>query len=520
MLTKKIYVLLMLGITASIFFTSCKDDEDTPEQPQEETPLNKMPTDDTPEVVDIDNALFQLQNDTNGEEDSLAFFIEQAQQDGSSFSGKFYTCRYSYLSRTADGHPIWLTGRMAWPQEGDAEYILAGCHITITDNASVPSQTTNWKSDSGITCLTHASKGLIVFPDYEGYGNTRDRAHPYLYQEATARQVIDGIIAAKEQYEQVRGGHLKDNWKTVVVGYSQGGSVAMATHKYLEQGFNGEQPLANELRLAGSVCGDGPYDPVATLKQYISSDRLYMPVVAPLIMKGMCDANPYLAGNYTIGDFLCADFLNCGIADWISQKYIGTDEIQERLCQYSINHSKWNTGTYPTTPDEPTFVMYGFAQERSYLVFLTDKGFMPMTAENDDNYTWRNKRGDRYAMTTTVMKPAVISYFNGTTPGSPSLIALNQALEMNNLTKGWQPQHPMIVFHSVYDEVVPFVNYEQARASFTSTNFHGVAYDTNVQTHVSVGQSFFTLYLPGYVDKILDGSAAQMPRETNATGLW
>lgn len=72
----------MLSITAGIFFTSCKDDEDTPEQPQEEKPLNQMPTDDTPEVVDIDNALFELQNDTNGEEDSLAFFIEQAQQDG------------------------------------------------------------------------------------------------------------------------------------------------------------------------------------------------------------------------------------------------------------------------------------------------------------------------------------------------------------------------------------------------------------------------------------------------------
>lgn len=38
MLTKKIYAFLMLSITAGIFFTSCKDDEDTPEQPQEEMP--------------------------------------------------------------------------------------------------------------------------------------------------------------------------------------------------------------------------------------------------------------------------------------------------------------------------------------------------------------------------------------------------------------------------------------------------------------------------------------------------
>ena len=34
--------------------------------------------------------------------------------------------------------------------------------------------------------------------------------------------------------------------------------------------------------LSGAVCGDGPYDPVATLDQYIASGKLFMPVAAAL----------------------------------------------------------------------------------------------------------------------------------------------------------------------------------------------------------------------------------------------
>jgi len=78
----------------------------------------------------------------------------------------------------------------------------------------------------------------------------------------------------------------------------------------------------------------------------------------------------------------------------------------------------------------------------------------------------------------------------------------------------------MVVFHSKYNEVVPFVNYERARAAFTGPNFHGVTYDTNVQTHVSVGKSFFTLYLSSYVTSLRNGDAYKLPRESNITGSF
>jgi hypothetical protein len=60
---------------------------------------------------------------------------------------------------------------------------------------------------------------------------------------------------------------FEDDWKSVCIGYSQGGSVALATHRFIE-----ENGLADELHFAGSVCGDGPYDPVAHLGYYMNDD--------------------------------------------------------------------------------------------------------------------------------------------------------------------------------------------------------------------------------------------------------
>ncbi|MBQ3631680.1 MAG: hypothetical protein II949_10635, partial [Prevotella sp.] len=139
--------------------------------------------------------------------------------------------------------------------------------------------------------------------------------------------------------------------------------------------------------------------------------------------------------------------------------------------------------------------------------------------------------GDRYATAGATLRPEVREFFsgNGSLGGSlsdafslpsPAVMAIRQALDMNNLTTGWQPQRPLVVFHSKHDEVVPFVNYERASQAFTGEHFHGVTYDTNVQTHVSTGKSFFTLYLSYYVNTLREGKGNTLPRERNITGKW
>ena len=88
----------------------------------------------------------------------------------------------------------------------------------------------------------------------------------------------------------------------------------MACQKFMET-----NSLDKDLHLGGSVCGDGPYDPFATLRTYISQNKVYMPVALALIFKGMIDYNPYMH-RYALTDYFSERFLNTGIFKWIEEK--------------------------------------------------------------------------------------------------------------------------------------------------------------------------------------------------------
>ena len=291
-----------------------------------------------------------------------------------------YLFKFTYESIDSEGKPIRLSGIAATPnpkQTKEVNNMLIGTHITITSNAETPSNQTS-KLDltdwgvlfsmasgkpteiatgvkvgrviigllsAGLSEVAWSTTDLIrnaqfnkyrhnfvVMPDYEGYGETVNRAHPYLYQELTARQVVDGARAAYYAYNNdagLKSIHLnfRKDWKSAICGYSQGGSVAMATQRFLEQ-----NNLDEELHLTGSICGDGPYDPIATLMYYVGSDQMdkimSMPVVLPLIVKGMLDTNPYMR-SHKAADYFNPKFLETGIMDWIGSKTKTTGDIED-----------------------------------------------------------------------------------------------------------------------------------------------------------------------------------------------
>lgn len=177
--------------------------------------------------------------------------------------------------------PITLSAMCACPTNDDVSRInniILGTHITITADSQCPSNRTNgWGQDdwgmyfslaagnkldyvnwmrvlrylatdfletpigfliSALNDYNNADRSanynndLVIMPDYEGYGLTRDRAHPYLYQELTARQCLDALLYGISLYESspdiesVRH-PIRSNFRTMVSGYSQGGSVAI-----------------------------------------------------------------------------------------------------------------------------------------------------------------------------------------------------------------------------------------------------------------------------------------------------
>ena len=399
---------------------------------------------------------------------------------GSSWWYDMHWYTYDYPSINADGQPLILSSMACMPDE-DCDYVngvIIGCHITIASNGECPSQyntSGTTLSDVGMMMM-HASSGtihasesdnayysLVILPDYEGYGVTRDLVHPYIYQELTARQVVDATrygIALYNTDSQVNSIRhpFRSDWRSVCVGYSQGGAVALATQRFIEQ--NG---LTDELRLTGSVCGDGPYDLISTLMYYTERDNngeaLSMPVVLPLILKSMCATHPYMR-NHHESDYFVERFLETGILTWLEEKELDTDEITE-------------------------------AWQELY---------------DESDYFHSVLTSDGKAILGNIVKPELMAYLRDMLAAHPDYASVpvplpahrglvedvHYALETNCTVRGWQPQHAIFLYHSYEDTVVPEVNRESAgnalgewviklHASVGSAQFD----------HVGTGREFF-----------------------------
>lgn len=409
-----------------------------------------------------------------------------------------YLYTYKYPSIDADGNKVILSSMMGVPRsQFDTRFarpnnVLIACHETITSNFEAP---TNYNNEggsfqTGVGMMLMYSRYdrirqpccLVIMPDYEGYGITADRAHPYLYQELTARQVVDAVRYGLALYNSRIGSGeddfraLEDDWQSVSLGYSQGGSVALAVHKFIE-----ENGLADQLHYAGSVCGDGPYDPVAHLRYYITDNgqnynnedptptahdagSVTMPIVMPLILKGMCDSNP-LMRQHTVDEYLSQKFLSTGSLDMIAAKknpnrddQFSTEDVTKRYqwqMKYGLNNFVNLDDPYET--GHASYRVYYDPTEVCKMFYKSTKPFLLF-----GDYTVFGKLQE---MLTTECYAYFINKSNFEVDGKRVIPTergfmqdLHRALESNNLTVGWTPKHRIAFYHSSYDTVVPFVN--------------------------------------------------------------
>ena len=96
-----------------------------------------------------------------------------------------------------------------------------------------------------------ASQGyIVVAPNYAGYDTSTLPYHPYLIADQQSKDMIDALTAARTALPLASLTTVKDNGQLFITGYSQGGYVAMATHRAMQ---------AAGMHVTASAPMSGPY---------------------------------------------------------------------------------------------------------------------------------------------------------------------------------------------------------------------------------------------------------------------
>lgn len=128
--------------------------------------------------------------------------------------------------------------------------VLLYAHGTSVDKAKNMADVLG-DGEAGLVMAMYAAQGFIVVaPNYLGYTGSSLGYHPYLHAESSAVDMIDGLRAAKAHLA-AQSGVAQPGAKLFVSGYSQGGHVAMATHKVLERDHAAELPVTASGPMSG-----------------------------------------------------------------------------------------------------------------------------------------------------------------------------------------------------------------------------------------------------------------------------
>ncbi|MGJ7916350.1 alpha/beta hydrolase family protein [Massilia sp. LXY-6] len=104
-------------------------------------------------------------------------------------------------------------------------------------------------TEARLAAAVFAAQGFIVVaPNYAGYGGSSLGYHPYLDRIQEAADMIDGLRAARSSFDAIG---VRDSGKLMVTGYSQGGYVALATQRAMQELGNAEFTLTAAAGMSG-----------------------------------------------------------------------------------------------------------------------------------------------------------------------------------------------------------------------------------------------------------------------------
>ena len=232
----------------------------------------------------------------------------------------------TYTGHDVDGRPITLSGKLLFPEKGPVKNLIIVSHYTIGANYEAPSETFPLE---GIW----ATKGYaVVVADYIGFGITKERIHPYMHVESTARAVVDMALAVKPYLKQI--GRQPESEQVILGGYSQGGATTVAVMSMIQEEYSDVFPIKKV------YAGGGPYDLAATFDISMEWDETGIPCAIPMIVQGI-DVGEDL--GLRMEDFFQPRLLE-GYDQWINSKQYTVKEINTLMGATSLHEIMTDEG--------------------------------------------------------------------------------------------------------------------------------------------------------------------------------
>jgi hypothetical protein len=149
----------------------------------------------------------------------------------------YYT---EYWTVGGAGEAATATGALMVPtgsgQCSGARPIVLYAHGTTADKTFNIADVTNPSNTEGVLLAAmFAAQGyIVVTSNYAGYDTSSLPYHPFLNGDQQSKDMIDALTAARAALPHTFASATTDSGKLFVTGYSEGGYVAMATHKALQ----------------------------------------------------------------------------------------------------------------------------------------------------------------------------------------------------------------------------------------------------------------------------------------------
>lgn len=221
-----------------------------------------------------------------------------------------------YLSEDPRGNQVEASGIISYPLEGDIRGVIVGEHATITSLSEAPSAQMV-TIESALSLFGY----VVISPDYLGFGATSDLPHPYLHVESAGRNSVDMVFAAREYMASI---HRPIETPVSVIGYSQGGAVALSFQKMAEKQYAADIPVKRVM------AGGGPYDLVEFYNTIIKTDYVGFPASVPLTILGL-DYGDNLELDYSK---VFQEALLVNYKDWILSKKYTSGKINQYIGTY------------------------------------------------------------------------------------------------------------------------------------------------------------------------------------------